>query len=288
MSDIKTRLSANWNKEVVDILRKEMEQLDSDQHKRFFESVGTLMANQVRDLITKSVNTYVDFFKQYEKPRYALPSEIVKREYDAESEFEMSFIVLKLQDTNDSISFETSLHNVNRELKNTVENIVATSQNLPRPENSIARADKMHLWEVPTEDDIVKNAEFKIEEILTGNLNAVEKAVDIFSDFQFILTEDTRLQAYLEDPKIVKTIEKYREKIQFYIDTIEKIRSTLPLEIRMNMILINCYDLNNKLIEKCYNHIAKILSKIMSTTNEKAGEVIQQADAIKNKLQERP
>lgn len=33
MSDIKTRLSANWNKEVVDILRKEMEQLNQDQHK---------------------------------------------------------------------------------------------------------------------------------------------------------------------------------------------------------------------------------------------------------------
>ena len=42
----------------------------------------------------------------------------------------------------------------------------------------------------------------------------------------------------------------------------------------MNMILINCYDLDNKLIEKCYIHIGKILQKIMSTTIDKAGEVI--------------
>ena len=41
----------------------------------------------------------------------------------------------------------------------------------------------MHLWEVPTEDEIAKNAEFKIEEILTGNLNAIEKSVDVFQDF---------------------------------------------------------------------------------------------------------
>ncbi len=58
------------------------------------------------------------------------------------------------------------MHNVSRELKNIVELIVATSQNLPRPENSIARADKMHLWEVSQEDDMVKKAEMKIEEIL--------------------------------------------------------------------------------------------------------------------------
>ena len=51
----------------------------------------------------------------------------------------------------------------------------------------------MHLWEVPTEDEIVKNAERKIEDILTGNLNAVEKSLDIFSEFLFILSEDQRL-----------------------------------------------------------------------------------------------
>lgn len=95
----------------------------------------------------------------------------------------MSFLVLKLIDSNDSINFDFSLHQVNSDLKNIVAQIVQTSANLPRPENSIARADKMHLWEVPTEDEIAKNAEFKIEEILTGNLNAIEKSVDVFQDF---------------------------------------------------------------------------------------------------------
>lgn len=148
MSDVKTKLSANWNKEVVDILWKELETMDGDQTKKFFESVGTLMANQVCELITKSVQEYVTFFKQFEKKKYPKPIDIVKRNYDVESEFEKSFLVLKLQDSNESITFEHSLHNVSWELKNIVELIVATSQNLPRPENSIAWADKMHLWEV--------------------------------------------------------------------------------------------------------------------------------------------
>jgi hypothetical protein len=29
---------------------------------------------------------------------------------------------------------------------------------LPRPENTIARSDKMHLWDVPIDDQLVLNA----------------------------------------------------------------------------------------------------------------------------------
>ena len=77
MNKVKGQLSSEWNKKVVDILREELESMDRDQTKTFFESVATLMANQVRELITKSVNAYVDFFKRYKKDVYPLPDEIV-------------------------------------------------------------------------------------------------------------------------------------------------------------------------------------------------------------------
>lgn len=54
-TEVKTKLSSDWNKRVVDILRKELESMDGDQTKTFFESVGTLMANQARGLITRSI-----------------------------------------------------------------------------------------------------------------------------------------------------------------------------------------------------------------------------------------
>ena len=51
----------------VNILREELEILDKDQMGMFFSSVATLMSNQVRDLITKSVNSYVEFFRRFKK-----------------------------------------------------------------------------------------------------------------------------------------------------------------------------------------------------------------------------
>ena len=45
MNRVKGLLSSDWNKSAVDILREELENLDKDQTKTFFESVATLMGN---------------------------------------------------------------------------------------------------------------------------------------------------------------------------------------------------------------------------------------------------
>lgn len=80
----------------MDILREELENLDKDQTKTFFESTATLMANQVRELIEQSLNKYVDFIQRFKKPKYPFPSEIIQREYDADSPYEDNFIAIKL------------------------------------------------------------------------------------------------------------------------------------------------------------------------------------------------
>lgn len=102
MKSVKHLLSTEWNKAAVDILRQELENLDKDQTATFFESVATLMANQVRELISKSVNSYVEFFKRFLKPNdeYPLPKEIMTREFDPDTELEDNFIILTLNVNN--------------------------------------------------------------------------------------------------------------------------------------------------------------------------------------------
>jgi dynein heavy chain len=112
MFTVKNLLTQDWNKSAVDILREELENLDKDQTKTFFESVATLMSNQVRELITKSIDAYVNFFRRFKKDAYPPPKQIIKREYDAETEFEDSFIVLKLDIENHKIGFTDSLDQV--------------------------------------------------------------------------------------------------------------------------------------------------------------------------------
>lgn len=46
-----------------------------------------------------------------------------------------------------------------------------------------------------------------------------------------------------------------------YDDTIKEIRTKMPFEIRMNMFLIDCADLNNKLVHECELLIDRILAR---------------------------
>jgi len=62
---VRGSLNSEWSKSAVDILREEIDNLDKDQHKTFFDSVAALMSNQVRELTTKSIDNYVEFFKRF-------------------------------------------------------------------------------------------------------------------------------------------------------------------------------------------------------------------------------
>jgi len=217
------------------------------------------MSNQVRELITKSIDAYVNFFRRFKKGSYPTPEEIIDREYDADTEFEDSFIVLKLDIENHQIGFTDSLNQVGQDLENIIELIVMQSTILPRPEHQIARSDKMHLWDVDKEDEIVKNAKIEVQGILQENLHTVEKAIHIYDEFLFIFKEKHRVEELVKRDVISR--DEFVEEIKKFDETVQKIRSTMPFEIRMNMFLIQCSDLNNNLVKECNDLIDKILTK---------------------------
>ena len=258
-TEVKTKLSSDWNKKVVDILRKELENMDGDQTKVFFESVGTLMANQVRDLVTKSIQVYIQFFNRFKKDTYPTPQEVITREYDPDTPLEDNFLTLKLVISGQNIIFENRLHDVQKELLSVVDQIVNQSQSLPRPENTIARADKMHLWAVQKDDEIVKIAKNQIEVIIEQNINVVEKVTSIYDDYVFILKEDARIEKFISE---AHDREEFIQEINKYKATIKRIKDHLPYEIRMNMFSIDCYDLKNEFIQRCEDLIKKILEAI--------------------------
>jgi len=70
MNKIKAMLTSDWNKQAIAILKEELENLDKDQVKTFFESAATLMANQVRSLIEQSIASFVSFVRRYKSDSY--------------------------------------------------------------------------------------------------------------------------------------------------------------------------------------------------------------------------
>jgi hypothetical protein len=50
---------------------------------------------------------------------------------------------------------------------------------LPRPENTIARSDKNHLWDVQADDEIVIKSKATISQTIHENLEIVKHATEV-------------------------------------------------------------------------------------------------------------
>ena len=59
----------------------------------------------------------------------------------------------------------------------------------------------MHLWDVGVEDEIVGKAKGIISETINENLEIVAKAVHVYDDYLWILTEKERVDEFINQEK---------------------------------------------------------------------------------------
>ena len=82
----------------------------------------------------------------------------------------------------------------------------------------------------------------------------------IYDDYVFILKEKDRIDEFLKKEPFDR--DEFQAEIDRYHETIRNIREYMPFEIRMNMFLIQCHEINNQLCEKCEDLINDILNTI--------------------------
>jgi hypothetical protein len=99
---------------------------------------------------------------------------------------------------------QSILDSVQNELEGIIDSIVKRSQNLPRAETSIVKSDRIHLWDVKIDDEIVLNAKEKISETIRDNLETIKLASNIYDEYLFILSEKERIGKFLESENLVR------------------------------------------------------------------------------------
>lgn len=249
------------------------------------------MSNQARELATNSINTYVEFFRRFRKAdgKYPRPEEIIKRDYGPDDEFEKTFLTLKIEvqpkdgdEKEKIIGFQKKLDLVKQDLVEVVTKMVKAIDQIPRADGQIANSDKTHLWEIRQDDEIVVNAKTEISQILVENLQIAQQAVRVYDEYLFILQEPEKVAEFTSQPN--RNQQAYIERIQVYLDTIKKIKQEAPYEIRMSMFLIQCHELNNRLIHECEKLIEGIIKRIYEVNMDEANYVIGEVKQITEKF----
>ena len=81
---------------------------------------------------------------------------------------------MKLKHEGSSVEFADELENLIKvELIRVIDDVYRCTLNFPRPENTIARSSKSHIWQIPDDDEVVLAVKEEIERIISKNLKNI-------------------------------------------------------------------------------------------------------------------
>lgn len=79
------------------------------------------------------------------------------------------------------------LPTVREDLVKIVSSMIDKITQIPRADTQINPSDKTHLWYISPDDEMIKNAEHTIKQIIDENLQATAKCVNVYDEFLFLL-----------------------------------------------------------------------------------------------------
>jgi hypothetical protein len=139
---------------------------------------------------------------------------------------------------------------------------------------------------VPEDDEVMEEAKKTVQKIIEENRKVVEQSLHVYDEYKWILYESDKLEEFLAKDNPQR--EEYQERINLYQQTIDKIRDEMPFELRMNMFLIECKDINDMLCERLEQLMSSILQKVTNNVfHVMAADIQSNIKQIKEELQPR-
>ena len=148
-------------------------------------------------------------------------------------------------------------------LTNVIKDIIECSKGVERPDNMFIKNAEKHsnLWEVPFEDQEVTEMFNEIDTIIGENLEVIAQVTDLYQPFEFVMKEKEEIEKFIAaSPKR----EDFKKRIQTYEEK-KKLLDTMPNFLYMNLIKINCSELNNTIRKKIESFIYDCLKSILNT-----------------------
>ena len=146
------------------------------------------------------------------------------------------------------------------------------------------------MWDIQPDDELVQNAMKEIKEVLMEHLGVTQKVLNVYDEFLFVNNERQSVDDFLENPgKNPYQRDAFLERIERYEATILKIKTSMPFEIRMSMFLVECEEINIRLVEECESLIVRMLNKITDyVQHDLATKVQTDVRAIATQFLEKP
>ena len=262
LEEEKNLVNENWRKYVENVLKEN--KIYKDQLILYFKSVGGLMSSELRKLIIGSIQEYFTFMKQFKKDDYISAEDVFKNQFNPNQVFQKSFIEVDLTEhpNKTKYTFSDELNDIHLKLTNVVKDIIKYSQGIERADNMFIKNIDKHsnLWQVPFNDSVVNEMYTELDNIINENLEVIDKVTDLYQPFEFVMKEDEEIQKFIaSNPKR----DDYKKKISFYEEK-QNLLDSMPNNLYMNMIKINCTNLNEHIRSEITKFTLNLLNNILT------------------------
>ena len=217
----KKLVAEDWKKSVETILKEN--KIFKDQLIIYFKSVAGVMSTQLRKMVVSTIKDFHKFILKYKKKQYYDPQTIFANQFKPSFPFQNSFLELDILSIGEQFDSSETLSEIHNKLNGLVNDVIKSSQDVERPDNMFIKNidKKSSLWEVQPNDQDVTRMITDIDNIVKDNLDIINKVLELYQPFLFVLKEDNVIESYKKDPPKRDDIEK---KIRFYEEKLKILR----------------------------------------------------------------
>ena len=237
----------------------------------FFNSVASLMSNQLYGLISRSIKSFELFFKQF-----------IKQKSDS------TLIMLQLVAKQGSVHFDLSFSDMEAILVALYSEIVQVGLQLPRIEKKLFTAfanENLFLTSMQMSDVNVNDGRY-MKHIVNVNRVSPELHLQSYEKYKPLLTSKVQkqIQDFLKnDHSLIEYEAEITQLNQLSSDIFD-----IPQSLKLPMIYINCLTLKLDLKQKCQRCIDEVVNFVSDHNRQKNISICEQYEKIQLKAMTAP
>jgi dynein heavy chain len=272
----------------------------------FFESAAVLMGNQLREIVTRSVDQMVAFFKQYQvapdQSQGAITAaEAMEQEEEIfsgtlESKLPMPCaIIVSLVYEGGAVEISPTMVEVEQQVLDIFEKSVQCLSDMERVESKLLSSPSNGILYLPCvhlEEDWVEAARHELLAAIRSNFAAPQALAEQYTEFDWLLNGEAEktVETLLSKPRQLSDYEEAIAKLRTAADAIEaQVGFSGDMQAcRLTLIEVHCVELNEYIGNKANSLADKILEQMAIDNRKYNDKICQQFVAIRKQLREVP
>ncbi|XP_077865268.1 dynein axonemal heavy chain 12 [Saccoglossus kowalevskii] len=264
------KLMHSWWPEVLNIFmdRKKLPELRGEKLESFYNCVQTLISNQIKDMIVRTVEAWVELF-------------------DLEHRQNLPIFKMELTFDNDKMEFYPYYSDLEECLLFVVTQITKTMQVVPTIQSWLSGTNELSSIDASTATHVLTWANTKLIEACKINFEGPQAHLQSYMDkYEFLCNGETmdRVNKFLEEEH---TFGDYCEFVEEFRDRAKEILG-LDSIAHFDMVRLDCEDLKRGLAEKSRSYANILLQRLSSDHMDENKAICQEFETIKARALKHP